>query len=203
MAIGAGQSVGPHDRGQGGDPYDAGRGSAKGSADGDAGALDERDQAGQALAAAARDQLSEDRPRDRLVGQTSGQGLDPPSARDRPQHAVRIAIELRDPALAPVLRGQLAGPVTPLVARALLDLGVDRADLTEPVLRWLTGCDEHDPIVEACTDLLDRTTLPRLRDLADSDERVATGGDHSSAIWRDERHRDAVLAGIAAIEARA
>jgi nitroreductase len=127
-------------------------------------------------------------------------GLTHPLAHD---HAVRIAIELRDPALAPVLRNHLAGSLTPFTARALLDFGVDRADLTEPMLRWLTGCDEHDPIVQACTDLLDPMALPGLRALADTDNRVRVGREHSSVIWHDERHRHAVLTGIAAIEARA
>ncbi|GIJ72268.1 hypothetical protein [Virgisporangium ochraceum] len=118
------------------------------------------------------------------------------------EHALRIAVELRDPALEPALRDHLTGPQTPLAARALLALGVGRADVTGPVLHWMAGCDEYDPIVAACTDLLDPMALPRLRDLADSDGRAARGGIHSSVIWRDERHRDAVRAGVAALEAR-
>jgi hypothetical protein len=157
---------------------------------------------------------------DRLVDPDAAAGRTPAAANRRPgrchapgagrphasagphDHAVRIAIEIRDPAQAPVLRNHLAGPLTPLTARTLLAQGVDRADLTEPVLHWLTRSDQHDPIVAACTDLLDPTALPRLHAPADSDERVRTGGDHSSVIWRDERHRNADLAGTAAIEAR-
>jgi hypothetical protein len=127
-------------------------------------------------------------------------GLAHPPARE---HALRIAVELGDPALEPALRDRRPGPETPLVVRALVALGVDRADLAGPVLRWMARCDEHDPVVTACVDLLDPTALPRLRDLADSDRRVGTGGIHSSAVWRDERHRDAVRVGIAALESRA
>lgn len=98
------------------------------------------------------------------------------------EYAATLAVQLRDPALEPLLRNALTGKSVIPAAEALVAVGVDRSEVAGPVLEWLRTCDEFDEIVRVGRALLDPAVL---RDLADRDERVAAG------MWQDERHRDA------------
>jgi hypothetical protein len=111
-------------------------------------------------------------------------------------YAAGLAVQLRDPALEPLLRKALVTPTperaTVPAAEALVALGVPRAEVAEPLLRWLPDCDEPDEIVRVARTFLDPAVL---RDLAASDARLDT---HD--IWRDERTHDAVRAAVRATD---
>jgi hypothetical protein len=117
------------------------------------------------------------------------------------RYAAELARELREPSLEPLMRDRLDDQVAGLAAvEALIALGAARAEFTDRVMAWIARADRYDEIVRVCRDVLDPSAVPLLHELADRDERVVHAGEVSSAIWRDEKQREAIRAAIAAIE---
>lgn len=61
-------------------------------------------------------------------------------------------------------------------------------------------CADPDTIARVCRDTRDRAAIPRLRELADADQRATFTSEVSTKIWRDEAHRDAIRTAIAHLD---
>lgn len=120
---------------------------------------------------------------------------------DRKRHAAALAADLADQSLEPLLRRHLGCHISVVAAAtALAAIGIPRGDLTDPVTTWIAHCADPDTIARVCRDTLDRTAIPRLRELADADQRATFTSEVSTKIWRDEAHRDAIRTAIAHLD---
>ena len=116
-------------------------------------------------------------------------------------HAAALAADLADQSLEPLLRRHLGCHISVVAtATALAAIGIPRADLTDPVTTWIAHCADPDTIARVCRDTLDRTAIPRLRELADADQRATFTSEVSTKILRDEAHRDAIRTAIAHLD---
>jgi hypothetical protein len=103
--------------------------------------------------------------------------------------AAELAVELADPALEADLRHALSDRDAGIhAATALVGLGADPDEFAGTLRRWLHNAWTVNPDVvrHHCRALAGPATAELITELADTDERVVTGGEIRSIIWEDE-----------------
>lgn len=114
--------------------------------------------------------------------------------------AAELVARFPDPAYEPALRKLLderVGPVAPV--RALWRIGVPPDELVPVLLRllaegWTRG------VLPLLVEMDAGNALPALRDLAERDARVITGGVAVDIVWQDERLRRELREAVAVLE---
>ncbi|MFJ8577088.1 HEAT repeat domain-containing protein [Micromonospora sp. NPDC093277] len=114
--------------------------------------------------------------------------------------AADLVARFPDPAYEPVVREMLDESVTRVAAvRALWRLGVSPDDLAAVLVRaveegWTRG------VLPLLVEMDARSALPALRDLAERDARVITGGVYVDTAWADEQLRCELREAVAVLE---
>ncbi|MGR6317357.1 HEAT repeat domain-containing protein [Micromonospora soli] len=101
-----------------------------------------------------------------------------------------------EPALWKLL-GERVGPVAPV--RALWRIGVSPDDLAPLLVRLIEEGRTRD-VLPLLVEMEARSVLPALRDFAERDARVVTGGVYVDTAWEDERLRRDLRAAVAVLD---
>ncbi|MFE9653028.1 hypothetical protein [Micromonospora sp. NPDC006431] len=114
--------------------------------------------------------------------------------------AADLVARFPDPAYEPALwklLGERVGPVAPV--RALWRLGGSPDDLAPVLVRLIEEGWTRD-VLPLLVEMNARSVLPALRDLAERDPRVITGGAYANTAWQDEQLRRELREAVAVLD---